>query len=329
MITRWVRDDPQLPVELGSAPGEHPRVVSGICLGHVPFESPCLGFGDLFDTYLLADQLEQHPDFEVVVPGLQGSHIGSLAHPIAVLVHSGHHDGAAVGPREAAVAPHDLEAGRQALDVPLPRAGQGLVKVVDVKDHLPLGRAEQTEVRQVRVTAQLHRHPRHGRAGQVRGHDQRSARGRRQTAKPASARSGSGPASAPSWPPAPPAGSPGLADPAPAPSGHGPIVARQCGLLDLEPPADPTTGAPAATLTRTAGPVSQPSQPGWCPPAELDLKSSRPALTCAFGDVPPALKFAGALVQIIRSEVKRLWQMTPGDIPGLDYGGAIHYFNVQ
>ena len=59
-------------------------------------------------------------------------------------------------PREPVAAAGDLDAGRQPLDVPLPRAGQGLVEVVDVEHQSALGRAEDAEVRQVRVAAQLH-----------------------------------------------------------------------------------------------------------------------------------------------------------------------------
>ena len=87
----------------------------------------------------------------------------------------GHDHGPAVGRGEAAIAAHDLEAGRQPLDVPLPRAGEGLVEVVDVEQHLPLGRAEQAEIRQVGVAAQLHGDPGHRGGRQVGRHDQRGA----------------------------------------------------------------------------------------------------------------------------------------------------------
>ena len=73
--------------------------------------------------------------------------------------------------REPAVAAHDLEAGREPLDVPLPRTGQRLVEVVDVEQHPPLRGAEQAEVRQVGVAAQLHRDAGPGGVGQVGGHD--------------------------------------------------------------------------------------------------------------------------------------------------------------
>ena len=61
----------------------------------------------------------------------------------------------------------------QPLDVPLPRARERLVEVVDVEDQPPLGRGEDAEVRQVRVPATLHREARARRRAQVLGHDQR------------------------------------------------------------------------------------------------------------------------------------------------------------
>ena len=107
-----VGDDPQLTVDLGCTLGEHPGVVPGMCLAHVPLESQSLGLGDPFDPDLLADQLEQHPGFQVVIPGVQGSHPGCLTHAVPVLGHPGHDDSTAVGWGEVPVAAHDLEAGR-------------------------------------------------------------------------------------------------------------------------------------------------------------------------------------------------------------------------
>ena len=76
---------------------------------------------------------------------------------------------------EAAVAPADLEARREPLHVPFPRAGVGLVEVVDVEEHPPLGRREHAEVRHVGVAAELDGHAGHRRAGQVAGHDRGGA----------------------------------------------------------------------------------------------------------------------------------------------------------
>ena len=170
-----VGDDPQLAVDLVCSLGEHPGAVARPRLRDHFLKRLALDFADPLDADLLADQLEQHPGFQVVVPGVQAPHPGGLAHPVPVLRDPGHDDGAPVGRGEAAVASHDLEAGREALDVPFPRAGQGLVEIVDVEQHPPLGGAEQTEVRQVGVTAQLHGHARHRGCCQIGRHDQRGA----------------------------------------------------------------------------------------------------------------------------------------------------------
>ncbi len=76
---------------------------------------------------------------EVRVPGLEGAHLRRPAHRVAVLVDACDDDVTPVGRREAEVAAGDLETRRQALHVPLPRAGERLVEVVDVEQHLPLG----------------------------------------------------------------------------------------------------------------------------------------------------------------------------------------------
>jgi hypothetical protein len=137
--------------------------------------SSCAGLAlaDALDADFAADQLEQFPGFQVLVPRLQAAHPGSAAHPVPVLAHAGHHDRVPVGGAEPAVAAHHLEARRQPFDVPLPRTGQGLVEVVDVEQHPPLRGVEQAEVRQVGVPAQLHRDAGPGCADQVGGHDGR------------------------------------------------------------------------------------------------------------------------------------------------------------
>ena len=68
----------------------------------------------------------------------------------------------------AVVPARDLQARREAFDVPLPRPGQGLVEVVDV-EHQPAFRGgEQAEVRQMGIPADLGDQP-------VRGVPARSA----------------------------------------------------------------------------------------------------------------------------------------------------------
>ncbi len=102
-------------------------------------------------------------------------HPGELAHRDAVLVDRVEHDPVLVLGAVAVVARGDQHARREALDVPLPRARERLVEVVDVEHEPALGRREHAEVRQVRVAAALRGQTRAGRPGEVVRHDLRRA----------------------------------------------------------------------------------------------------------------------------------------------------------
>ena len=105
------------------------------------------------------------------VPDLQRPHLREAGHRLAVGGHRGHRRCAGVGLREAVVARRDREARRHPLHVVLERPGQGLVEVVEVEHELALGGGEGTEVRQMRVTAQLRVQPGRRRGLEVRRHD--------------------------------------------------------------------------------------------------------------------------------------------------------------
>src|SRR5712691_10178050 len=64
----------------------------------------------------------------------------------------------------------DLEAGREALDIPLERAREGLVEVVEVEDEIALRRCEAAEIGEVGVAGELGREPGSRRRGEVMGH---------------------------------------------------------------------------------------------------------------------------------------------------------------
>jgi hypothetical protein len=74
---------------------------------------------------------------------------------------------------EVLVAPGDLGADREPLDVPLPRARQRLVEVVDVEDHPAVRGREAAEVADVGVAAQLDDDAAGRRPDQVGRHDGR------------------------------------------------------------------------------------------------------------------------------------------------------------
>jgi hypothetical protein len=67
----------------------------------------------------------------------------------------------------------DDHACGQTLEVPLPGRGQRLIEVIDVEDHLSLGRGEAAEVQQMRVAAGLDPQPGVRGGGQVGRHDRR------------------------------------------------------------------------------------------------------------------------------------------------------------
>jgi len=105
-----------------------------------------------------------------VVPGGEMAHLGIAG------------DMLAIGPRGLLrslrslllVAAHEAHghggAGCQALEVPLPGAGEDLVEVVDGEHQVALGRAEDAEVRDMHVATRVHLQAGHRRRGEVGGH---------------------------------------------------------------------------------------------------------------------------------------------------------------
>ena len=119
--------------------------------------------------------LEQLIDLDVRVPRVQRAHLRRQSHRPAVGLDGIEHDAPAIGGGEAELTARDLEARGEPLDVPLPRSGERLVEVVDVEQHLALGRREHAEVRQVRVAAELDHDVGPRGVRQVGGHEQRGA----------------------------------------------------------------------------------------------------------------------------------------------------------
>ena len=109
------------------------------------------------------------------VPKVDDALLRHFQHGLAVRAHAMQDDGAPRGRSEPVVPGGDLEAGRKALDVPLPRPRDRLVEVVDVEDELALGRLEEAEVHEVGVAAELSAQPALRRPVQIRGHEQRPA----------------------------------------------------------------------------------------------------------------------------------------------------------
>jgi hypothetical protein len=70
------------------------------------------------------------------VPDVEVTEIREAAHCLAICPDAGEHDVLALGAVEAAVAAGDLEARCESLYVPLERAGERLVEVVQVEDEV-------------------------------------------------------------------------------------------------------------------------------------------------------------------------------------------------
>ncbi len=134
-----------------------------------------LGAGHHRLGHLRAIRLERSVDVEARVVHLEVRLAGELGHRRAVAGDRRAHSRRPFERCEAAVPAGDLETRRQALDVPLEWARRGLVEVVDVEHQAALRRAEDAEVREVRITAQLHPQAGRRRRGEIIGHHQRRA----------------------------------------------------------------------------------------------------------------------------------------------------------
>ena len=100
------------------------------------------------------------------------AHAGRLAHPFAIGPDGPLCQMMRVMRGKAAFTGGDNDAGGQPLDIPLERPVQRLVKVVDVEDERAFRRREQSEVRQMGITAQLDDQSAGGGRAQVSCHRQ-------------------------------------------------------------------------------------------------------------------------------------------------------------
>ncbi len=123
----------------------------------------------------LGDLGEQGLDVEARVPDVEVSHRRELPHRLAVAAHGAEHGGPGLRRGEVAVSPGDLEAGGEALEVPLPGPREGLVEVVDVHDQAAVGCGEDAEVREVGIAARLDPQAGVRGLGEVHRHDRRGA----------------------------------------------------------------------------------------------------------------------------------------------------------
>ena len=167
---RRVVDDPQGPVDvLGQTrEGAHAVLRPGLAGSAVePLLLPPSPHG--FESREHVSLVEPR------VPDIDRTSVRERMHRLAVAAGRRAHRRAPVARPKPAVPARDLDACRKPLDVPLERAGQRFVEVVDVENQAAVRRSEASEVREVGVPAELHTKSRRGHEREVRCHHSRSA----------------------------------------------------------------------------------------------------------------------------------------------------------
>src|SRR6202035_1363353 len=107
-----------------------------------------------------AEAIDQLACGEAVIPDVEVALVGEAPHALAVLTHAVTHDPLTTIGWQPHITAGDLGAGRHSLEVPLPRAGQSLVEVVGTEYEPAIWSRESAEVRDVGITASLHRNAR-------------------------------------------------------------------------------------------------------------------------------------------------------------------------
>jgi hypothetical protein len=111
--------------------------------------------GALGDAHDLGDGLDVVQAVDLVAREGEHRHAREGVHDAAIARQEGKCGVAAVAALRACLAAGEDEAGGHALDVPLERAADGLVEVVNVEEEVTVGRGEGAEVADVRVAAEL------------------------------------------------------------------------------------------------------------------------------------------------------------------------------
>src|SRR5262245_60464875 len=104
---------------------------------------------------LLRERSSELVDVHPPVPELEGAHGRELSHRLAVGAHRCRTDARPHPAPETELACGDCEARHEALEIPLERARERLVEVVDAEYEPAIGSGEDAEVREVGITAEL------------------------------------------------------------------------------------------------------------------------------------------------------------------------------
>ena len=166
---RRVAGDPRLAVDDRRQLGERLHAVLRAALGDVRLERASRPWRPSTSPACVTSR-DEVVDVDPRVPEVEVPHRGERPDALPVRPADLAVDRRPLLVVEAAVAAGDGEARDEPLDVPLERAGERLVEVVEAEDDPPVGRGEAAEVRQVRVAAELGVEPRPGPAREIRGH---------------------------------------------------------------------------------------------------------------------------------------------------------------
>ena len=167
---RWIRCEARHTVDEAGEAAERAEVVPRPGLGEGAVDPLAAAPADILEI-----PGSEFVDVGLDVPHLEGGHLREAAHRPAIAAADRLNGGRPITVTESAVAAGDLDTGSKPLDVPFPRTAQRLVEVVQVEDQAPLGRSEEPEVRQVRVSAELNDGPGHGCFGEVGRHHGRGS----------------------------------------------------------------------------------------------------------------------------------------------------------
>ncbi len=133
------------------------------CLSNPLASELAMGFVD----HLIQDVVQ----FDVGIPDVERRHRSERRHPLPVAADALDGRVATLGGGKAVVTAGNDEARGQPFDVPLPRARERLVEIVDVEHDPAFRRGVGAEIQQVAVATNLHLQAGSRTIGQVGGHD--------------------------------------------------------------------------------------------------------------------------------------------------------------
>ena len=112
---------------------------------------------------------------DVGVPNLEGMHFGKAVKVLAVRAGHGEDGVFTLRVAESGLAKTENDAGGEALEVPFPRSGKSLIKIVDVEEQATFRTGEAAKIGGVAIATGLDANARGGSVREIPGHDGRGA----------------------------------------------------------------------------------------------------------------------------------------------------------